>query len=56
MHVAGHEPGSPGYLQTRRLMEASLARDTAGFAPRIEPGTDILQFTQSALFLMAEKA
>ena len=37
MQIAGHAPGSPDYLATRRLMENSIPSDSAGFRPRLVP-------------------
>ena len=39
MVTVGSPRGSPAYAETRRLMEASLAGDTAGFHPRYAPGS-----------------
>jgi ubiquinone/menaquinone biosynthesis C-methylase UbiE len=36
MHVAGWHRGDPSYIETRRLMEATIADDIAGFHPRFE--------------------
>jgi ubiquinone/menaquinone biosynthesis C-methylase UbiE len=55
MHVAGHEPGSETYIETRRLMEATIANDAAGFRPRPAPGNRALQLGQTAVLLVAEK-
>jgi ubiquinone/menaquinone biosynthesis C-methylase UbiE len=55
MRVAGSEPASATYAEARRLMEACLARDSSGFSPRLDPQTGALQFTQHAVFLLAEK-
>jgi ubiquinone/menaquinone biosynthesis C-methylase UbiE len=37
MHVAGRHRGDPAYIETRRLMEATMKDDIAGFHPRFEP-------------------
>jgi len=59
MQIAGHASGSPDYLATRRLMEDSLPSDSAGFRPRLVPdpsgSAPLLEFTQTSLFLFAEK-
>jgi ubiquinone/menaquinone biosynthesis C-methylase UbiE len=34
MHRAGREPGDPEYVETRRLMEATIPDDLAAFHPR----------------------
>jgi ubiquinone/menaquinone biosynthesis C-methylase UbiE len=56
MHVAGSERGEPAYEETRRLMEATLEDDSAGFHPQTPaaPGEDF-QYTQTILYLIAEK-
>lgn len=56
MHVAGRPPGSPIYVEIRRLLEASLVKDATGFHPCIDPATGALQVILTALFLVAEKA
>ena len=57
MHVAGSAPGNPVYLETRRLMEATLDDDSAGFHPRrpAAPGADF-EYTQTSLYIIAEKS
>jgi ubiquinone/menaquinone biosynthesis C-methylase UbiE len=54
MRVAGHAPGSAAYTETRRLLE-SIAGNTAGYSPRRDSAGGALQFTQVAIFLLAEK-
>jgi len=56
MYVAGSEPGDPTYVETRRLMEATLEDDSAGFHPQrpASPGTDFV-YTQTILYVIAEK-
>jgi ubiquinone/menaquinone biosynthesis C-methylase UbiE len=56
MQVGGREPGDGVYEETRRLMEATLADDSAGFHPErpAEPGADF-SYTQTILYLIAEK-
>jgi len=63
MHIAGWVPGDDAYAETRRLMEASMAGDTAGFHPRAvtaaEPSpvaaAGDIEFVQVSLALVAEK-
>ncbi|HMD32283.1 MAG TPA: methyltransferase domain-containing protein [Candidatus Acidoferrales bacterium] len=56
MHVAGFEPGDPVYQETRSLMEATFAGDSAGFHPQppSSPTADFF-YTQTVLYLIAEK-
>jgi ubiquinone/menaquinone biosynthesis C-methylase UbiE len=59
MLVAGWEPGDPAYIETRRLMETSMAGDTAGFRPRFlaaegAPQADI-EWLQTSLLMVAER-
>jgi SAM-dependent methyltransferase len=53
MQIAGWQRGDAAYAETRRLMEASIAGDAAGFHAR-HAGDD-LEFVQTSLFLKAEK-
>jgi hypothetical protein len=62
MHVAGWHRGDPVYIETRRLMEATIANDFAGFHPRYaasdaNPSGEApdIHMTNTALFLAAEK-
>ena len=59
MQMAGHAPGASDYLATRRLMQASIPSDSAGFRPRLFPSPSssepLLEFIQTALFLLATK-
>jgi len=62
LRVVGSPPGSPAYAAARRLMEASLTGDTAGFHPRFVPAAAgaapaqmELEFVQTSLFVVAEK-
>lgn len=55
MQIAGWQPGDAAYVEARRLMEMHLERDTSGFAPRRIAGSDDLAFTQTSLFVVAEK-
>lgn len=62
MHVAGWERRDPEYIETRRLLEATIPRDDAGFHPRYapvaasaaneEPDIDV---TMTVLFAAAER-
>jgi len=63
MHTAGREPGDPEYIETRRLMEATIPNDLAAFHPRFssveaaasgeDPGIDMVN---TVVFIAAEKA
>jgi len=63
MGIAGWEPGDPVYVETRRLLEASLPGDTAGFHPRLVRRAaggagapqDDLQFVQTSFFIVATR-
>lgn len=67
MAIMGGLPGTPGYAETRRLMEASLPGDRAGFHPRyarreaaggspaVSSPTEELRYVQTSLFIVAEK-
>jgi hypothetical protein len=62
MQVAGWSRGDPAYIETRRLMEATMANDFAGFHPRFaaasgkSPGEPPdIHMVNTALFLAAEK-
>jgi ubiquinone/menaquinone biosynthesis C-methylase UbiE len=58
MLVAGSQPGDPAYVETRRLMEESIPRDSAWFHPRYEAneaGRRELVFTNTTLFIAGEK-
>ena len=59
MNVAGWKPGDPAFEATRRLLEATLADDAAGFHPRpieAELGARAeIEFTQCCCFLAAER-
>lgn len=58
MLIAGSKPGDPAYIETRRLMEASIPDDAAWFHPRYESnetGERELVFTNTALFIAGEK-
>ena len=55
MYGAGWAPGTPAYTEVRREIEATLAGDTAGFAPKLDPKSGALTVMQTALSLIAEK-
>jgi ubiquinone/menaquinone biosynthesis C-methylase UbiE len=58
MRVAARPPGSPAYVETRRLMEQSItgnAPDASGFRPRLDPSSGSLQLLQVAIYIVAEK-
>ena len=63
MQIAGWHPGDPSYTETRRLMEASIAGDAAGFHPRLvtaaEPSSVAaagdIEFVQTSFCLVSEK-
>jgi ubiquinone/menaquinone biosynthesis C-methylase UbiE len=62
MQVAGWRRGDPAYIETRRLMEATMADDFAGFHPRYAeadrgPSGEApdIHMVNTALFLAAEK-
>jgi ubiquinone/menaquinone biosynthesis C-methylase UbiE len=62
MQVAGWSRGDPAYIETRELMEATMANDFAGFHPRFaaasgkSPGEPPdIHMVNTALFLAAEK-
>ena len=63
MQVAGWRRGDPEYVETRRLMEATMADDFAGFHPRYaapdakSPGEPPdIHMVNTGLFLAAEKS
>jgi ubiquinone/menaquinone biosynthesis C-methylase UbiE len=63
MHVAGWQHGDPAYIETRRLMESTIADDRAGFHPRFAPAnpdapndTPDIEMVNTGLFLAAGKA
>ena len=64
MRIMGAPPGTPMYAETRRLMEASMAGDLAGFRPRFVRASpagsgpaqdDNIEYVQTSLFVVAEK-
>jgi ubiquinone/menaquinone biosynthesis C-methylase UbiE len=57
MHVAGWKPSDAAYIETRRLLEATIENDVAGFHPRLIPdgkGAE-LHLVNTVLFTAAEK-
>ncbi|MGH9745788.1 MAG: class I SAM-dependent methyltransferase [Candidatus Acidiferrales bacterium] len=62
MHTAGREPGDPEYIETRRLMEATIQGDLAAFHPRYGPSeagtraqTRPIDMVNTVVFIAAEK-
>jgi len=61
MLVAGWKPGDHEYIETRRLLEATMQDDSAGFHPKyVVPGSQQggepeLNFVNTMLFVAAEK-
>jgi hypothetical protein len=60
MLVSGHKPGDRAYIETRSLLEASMANDAACLQPRLVPTneggeTRELLFTYNMLFIAGEK-
>lgn len=59
MRVAGWAPTDRAWIETCRLMEATVADDAAGFRPRWAQGQAgakaELEFTQSSVFVLAVK-
>ena len=60
MLVAGHKPGDRAYVETRRMLEASMPNDAACFHPRFVPGGEgsaerEILFTNTMLFIAGEK-
>jgi ubiquinone/menaquinone biosynthesis C-methylase UbiE len=55
MYGAGWAPSTPAYADVRREIEATLADDAAGFAPRLDSGSGALIVRQTALSLVATK-
>jgi ubiquinone/menaquinone biosynthesis C-methylase UbiE len=51
----GHAPGSKRYLETRKLMEGSMAGDRAGFTAQVQ-GDDIQIIHNEGMFLLARPA
>jgi len=60
MFVAGSNPGESRYLKVRRLLEESIANDSAWFHPRLVPAGEknpepALVFENTAIFIAGEK-
>jgi ubiquinone/menaquinone biosynthesis C-methylase UbiE len=63
METIGCPPGTPAYAETRRLMDASIPGDTAGFHPRRvraaeaagQTAQEHIEFVQTSAFVVAEK-
>ncbi len=55
MEIIGCPPGTPAYAETRRLMEASIPGDAAGYRARPVPASSRLEFVQTSAFVVAEK-
>jgi hypothetical protein len=62
MHNAGREPSDPEYIETRRLMEATIPDDMAAFHPRYSAagaaGSDDapgIEMVSTVVFLASEK-
>ena len=58
--MAGSNPGESRYLEVRRLLEESIANDSAWFHPRLMPPADKspepeLVFENTAIFIAGEK-
>ena len=63
MHVAGWHRGDPEYIETRRLMESTMADDRAGFRPQFAPANPDapndppdINMVNTGFFLAAGKA
>ncbi|HJY87383.1 MAG TPA: class I SAM-dependent methyltransferase [Candidatus Acidoferrales bacterium] len=54
MAIIGSPEGTPAYVKTRGLMEASLANDAAGFHPRQTERNEI-EFVQTSALVVAER-
>jgi ubiquinone/menaquinone biosynthesis C-methylase UbiE len=61
MHVAGWKPGDQEYIETRRLLEATMQDDSADLHPKYvltdspQGGEPELHFVNTMLFIAAEK-
>jgi len=63
MENIGTLPGTPAYIETRRLLEAAMPSDRSGFRPRFVhamssehvSAQDEIEFVQTSLFVVAEK-
>ena len=63
MHTAGREPSDPEYIETRRLMEATISDDLAAFHPRygaVEASASGerrgIEMVNTVVFVAAEKS
>jgi hypothetical protein len=52
---AGHATGAKKYIETRKLLESSIAGDRAGFSAQVQ-GDDIQIVHNEGLFLLTRKA
>jgi len=50
----GHAPGTKKYIETRQLLEDSMAGDKAGFSPKAD-GEDIQIVHNEGMFLLVRK-
>jgi hypothetical protein len=50
----GHAPGTKRYLETRKLMEDSMAGDQAGFSAQAQ-GEDIQIVHNEGMFLLGKR-
>jgi hypothetical protein len=62
MHRAGREPSDPEYIETRRLMEATIPDDLAAFHPRYSASSPtgsgeapVIDMVNTVVFFAAEK-
>jgi len=58
MFVAGSNPGDSRYQEARRLLEESIANDSAWFHPRLAPARERAQelvFENTAFFIAGKK-
>jgi len=62
MRTAGSQPGDPEYVETRRLLEATIPDDLAGFHPRYSAakacesgGAPEIDMANTVIFIAAEK-
>jgi ubiquinone/menaquinone biosynthesis C-methylase UbiE len=64
LHVAGWHRGDPEYIETRRMLEATMASgEDTGFYPRLKPanedaddGEPDIELTQTSVFVVGEKS
>ena len=50
----GHAPGTKKYIETRKLMESSMAGDKSGFSAQAQ-GEDIQIVHNEGMFLLVRK-